>query len=126
MTDEERQRQMDFILKQQAQFTVNFQKLEEAQEEEHRATGERFQASERRLDRLERIVKLAVRAGLRERRSRREQDERITALVDAQISTEASMAALAASQVSTGESINRLAEIVERMATKNGNGNGTK
>ncbi len=31
MTDEERQRQMDFLLTQQAQFAANLQKLEEAQ-----------------------------------------------------------------------------------------------
>ncbi len=117
MTDEERQRQMDFILKQQAQFTVDMDRL-----------GASDERAARRLDRLERIVKLAVRAGLRERRSRREQDERITALVDSQINTEASMAALAASQINTDATINRLAEIVERMTGKqNGKtGNGTK
>jgi hypothetical protein len=31
MTDEDRQRTMDFILEQQAQFSVNLQKLEEIQ-----------------------------------------------------------------------------------------------
>jgi hypothetical protein len=108
MTDEERQRQMDFILGQQAQFTVVMDRLSAADER-----------AARRLDRLERIIKLAVRAGLRERRSRREQDERITALVDAQVHTET------ISHQNT-ENISRLAEIVERMATKNGNGTGTK
>jgi hypothetical protein len=118
MTDEERQRQMDFILGQQAKFTVDMDEL--------RASDER---AARRLDRLERIVKLAVRAGLRERHGRREQDERITAVVDAQIHQDERMTALIDAQIHTEtiahqntESISRLAEIVERIAIKNGNG----
>lgn len=58
MTDRERQRQMDFIVEQQAQLTVNQQRGDE------------------RITRLERVVKLMVRAGLRTRRQIREQDER--------------------------------------------------
>ncbi len=108
MTDEERQRQMDFILDQQAQFTVDMDEL--------RAADER---AAHRLNRLERVVKLAVRAGLRERHGRREQDERITAMGVAQVHTET------IARQNT-ESISRLAEIVGRMATKNDNGNSTK
>jgi predicted nuclease with TOPRIM domain len=43
---------------------------------------------EQRLDRLERIAKLFVRAGLRARRNMRELDEKINMLVDAQIKAE--------------------------------------
>lgn len=57
MSKDERQRQMDFILETQAK-------------------------NERQLERLERVVKLAVRAGLRTRRDVREQ---LTALVDSHI-----------------------------------------
>jgi predicted nuclease with TOPRIM domain len=44
--------------------------------------------SEQRLDRLERIAKLFVRAGLRARRNMREMDQKINMLVDAQIKAE--------------------------------------
>jgi len=60
MTDEERQRTMDFILQTQAQLSANDQK------------------HEWRLSRLERVAKLMVRAGLRERHTRSEADERLT------------------------------------------------
>ena len=70
MTDEERQRRMDFILAQQAQFTANMQTLQEA---DARAG--------QRIDRLERVLKLAIRAGLRERRESR---EKFNALIAAQ------------------------------------------
>ena len=43
---------------------------------------------EQRLDRLERIVKLMINAGLRARRQAREQDEKINILIDLQIKNE--------------------------------------
>ena len=58
MTDEERQRTMDFIVEQQARLSVNQQKGDE------------------RISRLERIVKLMITAGRRARRHVREMDER--------------------------------------------------
>jgi hypothetical protein len=74
MNDEERQRTMDFILRQQAQFSAGMQRLEEA---DARASL--------RLDRLERTVVMMARQFRRERRDLR---ERIAALVDSQIRTE--------------------------------------
>ncbi|HEX8069557.1 MAG TPA: hypothetical protein VF546_06375 [Pyrinomonadaceae bacterium] len=71
MTDEERQRQMDFILNTQAQFAAGLEQMRERQAQ-----------SERRLERVERFVKLAVRAGVRTRREVREQ---LTALVNSHI-----------------------------------------
>jgi hypothetical protein len=44
--------------------------------------------SEQRLDRLERIAKLFVRAGIRERRNRNELDEKINIIVNYQIANE--------------------------------------
>jgi len=44
--------------------------------------------SEQRLDRLERIAKLFVRAGLRERGNRRELDDKINIIINAQIAYE--------------------------------------
>ena len=74
MNDEERQRTMDFILQQQAQFAAGMQSLEEA---DARAS--------RRLDRLQHTLVLMAR---RFRRERDDLQERMAALVDAQIRTE--------------------------------------
>jgi uncharacterized protein YigA (DUF484 family) len=53
---------------------------------------------EERLDRLERIAKLLVRAGLRARRELRQQDDKITIMIDAQIKNEERFARLAEAQ----------------------------
>lgn len=74
MTDEERQRTMDFILQQQAKFAADTERLKEEDARAHR-----------RIDRLERVLKLAIRAGRRERKEFR---ERYAALVDAQMRNE--------------------------------------
>jgi hypothetical protein len=81
MNDEERQRTMDFILQQQAQFTVGMQKLEEQQAQ---LTTD-VQRTNAGLGRLERVVVLMAQQFRRERRDLR---ERISALVDAQVKTE--------------------------------------
>lgn len=54
--------------------------------------------SEQRLDRLERIARLMVRAGLRARRQMREQDEKINILIDSQLKNEERFAALGSAQ----------------------------
>lgn len=85
MTDEERQRAMDFIIEQQATFSVNQQKSDE------------------KTSRLERILKLMINAGRRTRRQIHEMDERfdrrfakltdaLTTLAETQKRTEASIA----------------------------------
>jgi hypothetical protein len=96
MTDEERQRQMDFILNQQVQFSVNMQKLEEA---DTRAN--------KRIDRLERVLSLAIRSYRRERKETR---EKFNALVDAQTRTEDAVAKLDESQAKMAEAHVKLAE----------------
>ena len=53
---------------------------------------------EERLDRLERIARLMVRAGLRARRELRQQDDKITIMIDAQIKNEERFAKLAEAQ----------------------------
>jgi len=60
--------------------------------------------SEERLDRLERIAKLLVRAGLRARREMRQQDDKITIMIDAQIKNEERFAELARVQTELVES----------------------
>lgn len=107
MDDAERQRTMDFILQQQAQFSGDMQKLEEA---DARAS--------RRLDRLERTVLLMARQFQRERHDMR---ERIAALVDARVAADErasrldeKMDALIDSQIRTEEALRSLAAVTER------------
>jgi hypothetical protein len=77
MSNEQIKRKMEFIVDTLAQVAVNEQK------------------HEMRLSRLEQIAKLMVRAGLRERRTRSDADERLTnalaGLAQAQEKTEASI-----------------------------------
>ena len=63
---------------------------------------------EQRLDRLERIARLMVRAGLRARREMRQQDDKITIMIDAQIKNEDRYADLRASLGQHDEQIKML------------------
>ena len=74
--------------------------------------------TEERLDRLERIAKLLVRAGLRARREMRQQDDKITIMMDAQIKNEERFAELAESQKNTNRRLDALIDIVK--AGRNG------
>jgi uncharacterized protein YceH (UPF0502 family) len=65
--------------------------------------------SEERLDRLERIAKLFVRAGLRERRYRSEQAGKVNIIINAQIENEERFAKLAQSHNELAQSVNELA-----------------
>lgn len=109
--DERRQWQMDFILDQQAQFTTDIQHLKELHVQ-----------AEKRTDRLERVVKLMIRAG---RRERREWRERYTALVDSQIQTEEITRRNSEAIARNSIAINQLTEIVRQLATR-GNSNGAE
>jgi hypothetical protein len=93
--------------------------------------------SEQRLDRLERIVKLMIKAGLRARRQSREQDEKINILIEMQMKNderyeerftknEENLAALAVKTeekfAALAESQKSLADTVERIMAGRGNG----
>ena len=65
-----------------------------------------------RLDRLERIAKLLVRAGLRARRELRQQDDKITIMMDAQLENEKRFAELAESQKETNRRLDALIDII--------------
>lgn len=82
--------------------------------------------SEQRLDRLERIAKLFVRAGLRARRNMRDMDEKMNILIDAQIRNEERFAKsderfarsderFAKFEVNTDQTLKTLSEIVKRL-----------
>ena len=61
--------------------------------------------TEETLDRLERIAKLLVRAGLRARKEMRQQDDKITIMIDAQIKNEERFAKLAQAQTELSEAL---------------------
>jgi hypothetical protein len=103
--DRQRERQIDFILEQQARDIAGDARRD------------------RRLDRIERIAKLFVNAGRRARREVRDQDRRITALVEAQFRGEAETSSLRTKVEQTTANVNRLADTVRQLATKS-NGNG--
>ena len=107
MDDAERQRTMDFILRQQAQVAAGMQRFEEGMQRLEEADTR----ASRRLDRLERTVVLMAQQFRRERGDLR---ERIAALVDSQIRTE--------------EAIRSLTVVTERnskdIAALSGNGGG--
>ncbi len=105
MSEEERQRQMDFIVNQQAQFTANIQQLQEVQI-----------AAEQRMTRLESVV---VRlANDTETKFAALADSHIR-LVDAQTHTEAALARLADAQAHTDQRLDALIDIV-REGRQNG------
>jgi uncharacterized protein YigA (DUF484 family) len=60
--------------------------------------------TEQRLDRLERIASLFVKAGLRARAHAREQDQKIDILIDAQVGNEERFAKLADAQARLADS----------------------
>jgi hypothetical protein len=96
---------------------------------------------EQRLDRLERIVKLMIKAGLRARQQSREQDEKINILINLQIKneerfaeneerltalaakTDESFAAMATAQAGVDEQLKSFMKTVERIITERRNGN---
>ena len=99
MTDEERQRAMDFIVAQQAKHSVEIDRLLESHvraENRLALTENRLDRDEYRLDRDERILKLMIRAARRGRRDFNQRfarvTEALTALADAQTRTETSIA----------------------------------
>lgn len=94
MSENERQRQMDFILSQQAQFTADIQKLQEGQQKLQEAQAETVQLISR--------LAVATQAGFNEVRG--------------------SIAALVDSQVRTEENIRNLTAVVDRYFSEGGNG----
>ena len=78
MTDEERQRAMDFIVQQSAKFSVEIEQLNES-----------YRKAEHRFDRDERILKLMIRAG---RRADKRLTKALVELTEKQKRTEDSIA----------------------------------
>jgi hypothetical protein len=69
--------------------------------------------SEQRLDRLERIATLMVRAEVRDRKREREQDEKINMIIDAQVKNEERFAQIAEAQAENEARFAKLAAYQE-------------
>ena len=100
MTNEERDRAMDFVIESLAGLVANDQK-QDARLDKLIASHEK---AEHRLDRYERIMKLMIRAGRRERRTRSQADERLTN----------ALAELADSQAHTDSRLDALVDVVRQ------------
>ncbi len=102
--DEKIQRQMDFIVEQQAQFSVDIEKIQ------------------RSIGTLESVVTLLANASLNRLE---ENEEKIALLIDAQLRTEQKIEKLTESQQSTDERLNAVIFMFEKFISRE-NGNSEK
>lgn len=102
MGNENIEKQMEFILEHQAQFTARMGQLEDLVVRLARGTLERFEATDARVDDV---------------------DERISALVDSQIRTEENVKQTEANVKKTDESLRSLIAVVDRYFSEGRNGN---
>jgi chromosome segregation ATPase len=107
---EETQRNMDFIIRQQAQFTADIQKLSEAQATTDGIVNRLANLTLRRFEKAEGEV-----SGL---------DRKMEALVDAQIRSEDEMRELRGAHKDTEEKLNAFIATVERLINERRNGGG--
>jgi len=101
MSNENIDKQMEFILEQQAQFTARLGQLEDLVVRLARGTLERFEATDARVNDV---------------------DERISALVDSQIRTEENVKKTEANVKKTDESLRSLIAVVDRYFSEGRNG----
>lgn len=94
MSNEEFEKKVEFILNQQAQFSSDLGELKDIVTQLARATLNRFEATDKRIDDV---------------------DERIAALVDSQLDTEEKMK-------KTDEALRNLIAVVDRYFTEGRNG----
>jgi predicted nucleic acid-binding Zn-ribbon protein len=88
MTEEERERTMDFILEQQAQSAAGMQRFEERMRKFDEGMQRLEEADARAIKRLDKLELTLVRMAVQFRRERKDLRERMSALVDAQIRSE--------------------------------------
>ena len=141
MTDEERQRTMDFILQQMAQFAVSIQRSEEERQKRERKDSRRDVSIEQirrilagaiwesRRDRRDFNGRMAalVNAQVRADEGRSRLDDKMNALIDAQLRTEEALRSLAATTERNSLDIAALARVnkSDSKATGEGEGGGT-
>lgn len=98
MTEDERQRQMDFILNQQAQFAADIQKLQEAQSKMLESQAETVQL-------VNRLAAVTLEGFEQTNDAHKRTEEALTRLVEAQ-------AKLAEAQIHTDQRLDALIDIV--------------
>jgi chromosome segregation ATPase len=108
---EETQRNMDFIVRQQAQFNTDMQRLRESQEH-----------SERRWERIEQMWERTEESVRNLHAIAQIHENEITALAEAQARTGAQMAETDRRMAETDERINALVNTVERIISERRNG----
>jgi peptidoglycan hydrolase CwlO-like protein len=111
MTNEEMQQMMEFILQQQATFTVNLERLTEK--------VEHLSDAQRRTE--QNLAELAT-AQAQMARQQTHMNEVVAAIADAQQRTESKVAELAEAQAHTDERLNTLINVVERYFSEGRNG----
>jgi hypothetical protein len=113
MTDEERQRTMDFILQQMAQFAASIQRSEEERQKRERTDRHRDVS----IAQIRRILAGAI---WEFRRSRRDLDGRMAALVDSQMRTEDAIRSLTATTESLAAATERNSNAIAALSGKGG------
>ncbi|MGA9998197.1 MAG: hypothetical protein WBP93_22480 [Pyrinomonadaceae bacterium] len=101
MSDEELEKRMEFIIEQQAQSTAKIGQIEDIVGRLAKASLDRFEATDKRIDDV---------------------DERIAALVDAHIRTEESVREIGESVKKTDENLRNLIAVVDRYFSEGLNG----
>ncbi|HYG81298.1 MAG TPA: hypothetical protein VD861_12960 [Pyrinomonadaceae bacterium] len=101
MSNEELERKIEFIVNQQAQFASNLGELKDIVTQLARATLNRFEATDKRIDDV---------------------DERISALVDAQIRTGENVKRTEENVKETNEALRNLIAVVDRYFSEGRNG----
>ena len=109
---EETQRKIEFIVSQQAQFTVDMQSLRESQARTDAIVQRLANASLLRFEKVEGEVSNL--------------DRKMEALIDVQIRSEDEMKELRETQKETGERLNAFIDTVERLISERRNGGGKR
>jgi chromosome segregation ATPase len=128
MANENIERQMEFIIEQQALFAAKMPQLEENVRQLEdivvrfaKATLDRFEATDARVDDVDEKIAALVDSHLRAQERGREIDEKIAALVDSQVRAQErgreideKIAALVDSQLHTEQNVKRTEENVKK------------
>ena len=103
MNEEERQRQMDFILNQQAQFAADIQKLQESQAELMKSQAELMKSQAELMKSQAETVQIVTRLASVTVEGFKQTNAKIDILIDAQTRTEERLTKLVESQTHLAE-----------------------
>lgn len=122
MADEDMDRQMEFLLQQQAQSAGRIQQIEEIILDLARGTRDRFQVTDNRMDNVDEKFAALVDAQVRTEESMKKTDEKLAALVDSQIRTAEDLKEIKENVKKTDKALRNLIGVVDRyLESRNGN-----